>query len=169
MLYSICIKSAKYWELPRQKWKIKKKKNENHLSKKRKDHQWMPLLKITDLFRSSRPRRTVPVWTWKSRGKTCTHDVSPPAPMIGNSAQAASDTCILTPTSERGADGPLKQAHSRSALTVPVQYGRASYWRGTGTESGLDFRFARTRWAWTGWDSELALGMVFGQSNFATR
>jgi hypothetical protein len=40
--------------------------------------------------------------------------------MIGNSAQAASDTCTLTPTSERGADGPLKQAHSQSALTVPV-------------------------------------------------
>jgi hypothetical protein len=33
MLYSISIKSAKYWELPWQKWKIGEK-SENHLSKK---------------------------------------------------------------------------------------------------------------------------------------
>jgi len=34
MLYSICIKSAKYWELPQQKWKIGGEKNENRLRKK---------------------------------------------------------------------------------------------------------------------------------------
>jgi len=33
MLYLICIKNAKYWELPQQKGK-KKKKGKNHLNKK---------------------------------------------------------------------------------------------------------------------------------------